>query len=77
MNLKFREVLEAMRQQGNPQDADHCEFIIPLKLNVIHGFTYEKVLDMTMDEIERWLNVEPKPAKYEGWNFWWGKEAFA
>jgi hypothetical protein len=77
LSVKLREVLKAMRMRGENREANQCEFIIPLKLNIIHGFTYEKVLEMTMEEIEKWCNMEPKPAKYKDWNFWRGKEAFA
>lgn len=71
--VTLREVVEELRQRGEPEEAEYCELVIPFELSLIHGFTRDKVLDMTVDEVEAWYATPPKPLKYDGWNYWPGK----
>jgi len=75
MSITLWDVIKELRARGEAADAEACELFIPLELGMIHGFTPEKVLGMTMEEVEAWYNTPPKPARYDGWQFWRGREA--
>lgn len=75
MSIRFSQVLQTLRDRGENEEADLCELNIVFELAVTHGFTHEEILEMTMDEIEKWYSAPPRPAKYAGWeHFYWGKE---
>lgn len=75
MPITLRQVIEELQKRGEVEWAEACELLLPFDLMITHGFTMNKVLDMTLEEIEAWNNIPPKPLKYDGWNFWWGKAA--
>ena len=77
MSLRLVEVVEALRQRERFDEADFYEAVVPFELFLIHGLSEKKVLNMTVDEVEAWYKTPPKPAKYDGWQFWWGEKAFA
>jgi len=77
MSLRLIEVIEALRQRERNDEADYYEMVVPFELFLIHNLSENKVLNMTVDEIEAWYKTPPKPLKYGGWNFWWGKAAYA
>jgi len=73
MSVKLRDVIKALEQRERYEDAEYYGTIVPFELGIIHGFSENQVLGMTIDEIEMWYRKPPKPLKYEGWNFWWGE----
>lgn len=73
--VSLQQVVEAMRVKGEEDEADYLELMIPLELMVLHGFSFEEVMEMSMDDVEAWYNTSPKPIRYAGWNFWWGEAA--
>ena len=79
MSITLSQVIQTLKDRGEKEDAEQCESTIVFDLAFLYGFSREKILGMTMDEIEewyeKWYNVPPRPAKYAGWNnFYWGKE---
>lgn len=76
MPVKLRDIIEALVERGEADWAEACAWILPLEPMMDHGFTYDEILDMTIEEIEVWRKTPPKPLKYDGWQFWWGKAAF-
>ena len=75
MPVTLREVAVELRRRGEHEEAEYCELVIPFELILIHDFTFDEVLDMTVDEVEAWYGTPPKPLKYIGWNFTWGLAA--
>jgi len=75
MSVCLAEVIKALRERGEDEEASYCELMIPFELSLLHGFTIREILKMSMNEIEAWYNTPPKPLKYEGWNYWRGKSA--
>jgi hypothetical protein len=72
MEPRLVDVIRALEKRERYEDAEYYKVMIPLQLSLLHGLTEEKVLNMTIDEIEGYFNMPPVPLKYEGWNFWWG-----
>lgn len=75
MSVRLADVVAALRERGEYDEADYCEIVIPFEICIKHGFGMDEVLEMTMDEVEAWYSIPEKPLKYSGWNFWWGTEA--
>ena len=75
MSVRLKDVIEALKKRGEDDWAEACMWVLPLQPMIEHGFAYEEVLNMTINEIEAWDKIPAKPLKYEGWNFWWGLAA--
>jgi len=73
--LKLREIIVALHQKGRHDEAEFYQLTTVLQLMTLQGFSESRILDMTVDEVDAYLKLPQKPLKYEGWNFWWGKEA--
>ena len=75
MSVPLKKVVEELRERGEEEEADYIELMIPFELMIIHNFSYDEGMDMSLDDIEAWYQIPAKPAKYEGWSFWWGEAA--
>jgi len=76
--IKFSDVLEEMIKRGNAEEALSYQFYVFLHLSVFRGFSEERIMQMTVDEIVNLLVVPPRPLKYRNWDtFYWGEAAFA
>jgi len=74
-SLKLREIISALQERGRHDEAEFYQLTTVLQLTILQGFSESKILDMTVDEVNAYLKLPPKPLKYEGWNFWWGDAA--
>ena len=76
MEIRLRDIVENLRKRGREEDAETYSTYFITMLNLFQGFSERKVLNMTVDELEAWMKIPPKPPEYKGWNFWWGKSAY-
>jgi hypothetical protein len=73
--MRLIDMVNALKERGRILEAEYYGLILPAQLLLKHGFSEKKTLLMELDEIEHWMKLPEKPAKYEGWNFWWGEAA--
>ena len=71
--IRLVDLIEALKQRGRLEEAEFYELLVCFELNFLHGFSKEKIMKMTIEEINTWYNLPVKPSKYDGWNHWWGK----
>ena len=76
MSTKLHEIIEALIKREEKDWAEACAWLLPLEPMINHGYSYEEILNMTIEEIEVLMKTPQKPLKYENWNFWWGQEAW-
>ena len=77
MEPRLIDVIHALEKRGRNEEAELCRVLPPLLISLLHGFTEERVMRMTINEVERWIVTPPRPPQYDGWNtFYWGKAAF-
>lgn len=76
MSLKLKDIIRELIARGKHEEAQYYRVVVPFDLGLLHDIDEDKVLDMTVDAIEVLYRLPPKPDKYEGWNFYWGKAAF-
>jgi len=76
MSVTLRQVIEALIEREELDWAEACAWVLPFEPMIDHGFSFDDVLDMSIDEIEAWRQLKPRPPKYEGWDtFYWGEAA--
>ena len=76
MEIRLRDIVENLRKRGKEEEAETYSTYFILMLNLFQGFSERRVLNMTVNELETWIRMPPKPLEYRsGWNFWWGRSA--
>lgn len=76
--VKIRDIVEVLNRRGQYVDAFYYGMYIPLQIEAKHGIPFERVQELTVDEVIALMEIPAVPMKYRagGWNFYWGKEAF-
>lgn len=77
MNPRLKDIVRELKARGRNQEAEYYEIVVPFDLSLLHDIDPEKILEMTIEQIETLYRVPQKPAKYAGWDFLWGEWAFA
>ena len=77
MNPRLKDIVRELKARGRNQEAEYYEIVAPFDLSLLHDIEPDTVLEMTIEQIEILYRMPQKPAKYEGWNFWWGEAALA
>jgi len=75
--MRLIDMINALKERGRDLEAEYYRLILPAQLFIRHRFSEKKVLLMDLDEIEQWMKMPTRPAKYDNWNFWWGEAALA
>ena len=75
--MRLIDMVGALKERGRDLEADYFSTVITTQLLLRQGFSTRRTLMMDLDEIEVWMKMPAKPAKYDGWNYWWGEAAFA
>lgn len=73
MEPRLVDIIEELKRQGRHLEADKLKAEVLLELYFKHGLDEHSILKMTIDELEGWYQKPPKPLKYDGWQFYWGK----
>lgn len=76
--VRLGDVVRVLEKREQYVEAFYYGTVVPLQLEAVHGIPFEKVENLTVDEVVSLLSVPPTPLKYRegGWSFWWGEEAF-
>jgi len=76
--VRLRDVIRVLEEREQHIEAFYYGVVVPLHLEVKHGIPFEVAENLTTDEIIELWDAPSIPSKYrdEGWNFWWGEEAF-
>lgn len=79
MTIKPRliDIARTLEKHGRQEEADYYGTVYPQMISLIYSIPIDKLLYMSVEEISA-LELPPeKPLKYDGWNFWFGRAAFA
>lgn len=77
MTPTLREIVAELEKRGRHQEAEYYKIVVPFDLSLLHDIDPDRILEMTIEQIETLYRMPQKPAKYSGWDFWWGEAALA
>lgn len=75
--MRLIDIINGLIERERYLEAEYYRIVIPTQVLLKHGLSEKTVLQMDIDDIERLYKMPAKPAKYDGWNFWWGECAVA
>ena len=75
-SLCLSDIITALKKRGRIDEAEAYQLYVTVYLDFVHGVPEDEALKMSIDDVTKLLVLPPKPLRYEGWNFYWGKAAF-